>query len=287
MTTFAGTFGVPGNGGDGGPATSATLNYPVGVAVDAAGDVFISNLAGYSVREVDHSTGMINTVAGNGQSVTGNFQSLGNGGSPTDAQFDQPFGVAVDAAGDLFVTDSGYDDVREVVSGNSVVNFANTNISSPQTLSGIAGSGSLTVTGPGTLTIGGTSAYTGGTTVSGGSTLAMATTAALPSSGLITIGSGGRLVLGGGSGIGAKLGASSPAASSIAAASGVVSAANATATTAAPATVVQPTIAVRDAVFSESAATVVAPTKAARAVALAWVVAPTRPDKTNGRAVRA
>ena len=98
-----------GYSGDGGPATAAELNSPTGVAVDAAGDLFIADSGNNRIREVNLATGMITTVAGNG---TGGYS--GDGGPATAAELDYPEGVAVDAAGDLFIADSDNNRVREV-----------------------------------------------------------------------------------------------------------------------------------------------------------------------------
>ena len=100
ITTVAGN-GTAGYSGDGGPATAAELDVPAGVAVDAAGDIFIADTATTRIREVNHATGMITTVAGNG---TPGYS--GDGGPATAAELNYPEGVAVDTAGDLFIADT-------------------------------------------------------------------------------------------------------------------------------------------------------------------------------------
>jgi trimeric autotransporter adhesin len=95
ITTVAGT-GTGGFTGDGGPATAAQLSYPRGVAVDAAGNLYIADDANLRIRKV--SGGTITTVAGNGS-----FGFSGDGGAATAAQLFYPMGVAVDAAGNLYV----------------------------------------------------------------------------------------------------------------------------------------------------------------------------------------
>jgi trimeric autotransporter adhesin len=87
ITTFAGN-GITGNSGDNGPAIKATLNNPMGIAVDAAGDVFIADTYNYAVRKVSTS-GTITTVAGG-----------------SSALLNDPTGVAVDGAGSLFIADN-------------------------------------------------------------------------------------------------------------------------------------------------------------------------------------
>ena len=113
-------FTVAGNGtlgysGDDGPATAAALDYPKGVAVDAAGDLFIADSGNDVIREVVMATGDIITVAGNGKgagTINGGGYS-GDNGPATDAELNTPTGVAVDAAGDLFIADAGNSVVRQ------------------------------------------------------------------------------------------------------------------------------------------------------------------------------
>ena len=101
-----GTFGFS---GDGGPATNASLRFPVGVAVDASGNLFIADTSNRRVRRVDAATGVIDTVAGDG---TSGFS--GDGGPATSASLGGPSGVAVDASGNLFIADTGNDRIRKV-----------------------------------------------------------------------------------------------------------------------------------------------------------------------------
>ena len=115
IITVAGN-GTAGYSGDGGPATAATLNQPNGVAVDSAGDVFIVDGMNNAVREVLKATGDIITVAGNG---TAGYS--GDNGPATAALLNSPFGLAFDAAGDLFIADTGNSVVREVVEGTSEI----------------------------------------------------------------------------------------------------------------------------------------------------------------------
>ena len=91
ITTVAGN-GTVGYSGDGGPATSAQLNVPFGVAVDASGNLYIADAYNHRIRKVS-ATGIITTVAGNG---SGGYS--GDGGPATSAQLDGPQGVAVDGA---------------------------------------------------------------------------------------------------------------------------------------------------------------------------------------------
>jgi len=104
----------PGNG-DGGPATSATLGNPQGLAIDSAGNLYISDTSHDSVREVtsviDPAHSIINTVAGNG----GGCNSLGGDGGPAlDASLCYPEGLTIDQAGNLFFAQDGYNRIREI-----------------------------------------------------------------------------------------------------------------------------------------------------------------------------
>jgi uncharacterized protein (TIGR03437 family) len=107
ITTVAGN-GTSGYSGDGGPATSAQINRPSGVAVDGQGDIFIADGANNRVRKVSPG-GIITTVAGSGA-----FGFSGDGGPATGARFWYPQGVAVDVQGSLFITDSGNRRIRKV-----------------------------------------------------------------------------------------------------------------------------------------------------------------------------
>ncbi len=99
LTTIAGT-GSTGYSGDGGPATGAKLSLPTGVAVDAAGDLYIADNNNARIRMVTASTGNISTVAGTGAS---GFN--GDGGPGTSAALSSPYGVALDAAGNIYISD--------------------------------------------------------------------------------------------------------------------------------------------------------------------------------------
>lgn len=98
ITTFAGTGG-DGFSGDGGPAGSAMLSLPMSVSTGRSGEVFISDAGNSRVRKVAPG-GTITTIAGGG-----NFGSAGDGGPATSAALRQPRGVAVDAAGRVFIAD--------------------------------------------------------------------------------------------------------------------------------------------------------------------------------------
>jgi DNA-binding beta-propeller fold protein YncE len=122
--------GVAGYSGDGRPAVFAELNSPTGLAVDAQGNLYIADSANNVIRRVDAKTGIITTVAGDyaadkANDGLGGFS--GDGGPATSAQLNDPQGVAVDGAGDLFIADTFNNAIREVTPAgviSTVVNAA-------------------------------------------------------------------------------------------------------------------------------------------------------------------
>ncbi len=108
ITTVAGN-GTDGFSGDGGPATSAQLNCPSGVGIDAAGDLFIADYLNNRIRKVDAATGIINTIAGNG---TPGFS--GDGGPAASAEVNIPNDVDLDTAGNIYIADAGNNRLRKI-----------------------------------------------------------------------------------------------------------------------------------------------------------------------------
>jgi len=107
ITCIAGTANVSGYTGDNGQGTAAELDVCSGVAVDAAGNVFIADTYNNVIREVTKSTGIITTIAGNGYDQnTGNGAYAGDGGPATAAELNLPNGVAVDACDNVFSFES-------------------------------------------------------------------------------------------------------------------------------------------------------------------------------------
>src|SRR2546427_679482 len=115
ISTVAGS-GIPGFSGDGGPATSAQLNYPTSVAVDAAGNLLIADANNDLIRRVAVDTGIISTVAGSG--VAG---FSGDDGQATDAELNFPYYVAVDAASNLFIVDTTNSRIRKVTANTGII----------------------------------------------------------------------------------------------------------------------------------------------------------------------
>jgi uncharacterized protein (TIGR03437 family) len=134
IATIAGTIGKTGGTGDGGPATSATLYYPFGLALDSSGNLYIADGYNQEIRQVSALTHMIKTVAGNHSAG-----STGDGGPPTAASLNYPFGVAVDAQGNLYIADTFNEEIRKVTAGASPT--ISTIAGSAKLGSGLAGDG--------------------------------------------------------------------------------------------------------------------------------------------------
>jgi sugar lactone lactonase YvrE len=119
VTTVAGK-GIPGNSGNGGLATAATLNNPTGVALDAAGNLYIADQGNNLIRKVTAATGIISTIAGGGISASG-ADGLGDGGLATNALLYGPADVAVDASGNLYIADAFHHRIRLVNASTGVI----------------------------------------------------------------------------------------------------------------------------------------------------------------------
>ena len=113
ISTVVGT-GVAGFGGDGGPATAAQLNLPLGVAMDSAGVLYVTEYNNHRVRKIT-TDGKISTVAGIG---SGGFR--GDNGAAVSAQLNRPYGLAVDSAGDLYIADAENHRVRKVTADGKI-----------------------------------------------------------------------------------------------------------------------------------------------------------------------
>lgn len=142
IQTIAGT-GTAAYGGDGGPATQATLNFPGTPAIDSAGNIFIVDTVSNRIRRIQGGT--ISTVAGTGARGYG-----GDGGAPLQAMFADAFGIAIDAAGSIYIGDTANNRIRKIsglaAGGAPVITSAGvTNAASFQT--GIAPGAIITLFG--------------------------------------------------------------------------------------------------------------------------------------------
>jgi sugar lactone lactonase YvrE len=90
--------------GDGGPATSARITCPAGLALDSSNNLYIADAYSATVREVNAATGIIQTIAG----IAGKFGHAGDGGPGTSALLEYPTGLALDGQGNLFIADQDY-----------------------------------------------------------------------------------------------------------------------------------------------------------------------------------
>ncbi len=114
ITTIAGNGGS-GDDGDGGPAADAQLSFPQGLVVDSAGDLFIADSENDVVREVKAGSSIITTVVGG----DGGLLFSNPNGPATAATLANPDGIVVDSQGDIFIADSGFNVVQEVIESPS------------------------------------------------------------------------------------------------------------------------------------------------------------------------
>ncbi|MES2701743.1 MAG: T9SS type A sorting domain-containing protein [Bacteroidota bacterium] len=117
ISTVAGN-GTAGFSGDGGAATAATLNIPMGVAVDAAGNIYIADNMNHRIRKVNPA-GTISTIAGTGAS---GFS--GDGAAASAAQVSYPEGILADAAGNVYVGDYANNRIRRINTSGIITTFA-------------------------------------------------------------------------------------------------------------------------------------------------------------------
>ena len=115
ITTAVGT-GEKGYAGDGGPAARALLNGPFDVGFDAHGNLYFSDTFNHCIRRVDARTGVITTCAGCGEAGYS-----GDGGPATRARFNEPYGIAVDNAGNIYVADRHNHCVRRIDGSSGIV----------------------------------------------------------------------------------------------------------------------------------------------------------------------
>ena len=115
---------VAGNGteafaGDGGPATSASIDSPAGIAVDSGGNLYLADTHNGRIREVVAGTGIISTLAG-----TGAFGFAGDSGSATSAALAWPRGITVDSSGNVFLADTNNHRIRRISAAGIMTTIA-------------------------------------------------------------------------------------------------------------------------------------------------------------------
>jgi len=150
ITTIAG-IGSAGYTGDGGQATAASFNLPWAIAIDAGGNVYISDDQNHAIRKINTS-GIISTVAG-----TGTIGFSGDGGQATSAQLNYPNGIVLDALGNLYIADGGNNCIRKVntagiistIAGNGSTGFSGDG--GQATLAGMWNPDALAIDGAGNL----------------------------------------------------------------------------------------------------------------------------------------
>jgi hypothetical protein len=136
ISTFAGTD-TAGYTGDGGPATSAKLRFPTGIAVDATGNIYFAESGNNVIRKVNTS-GIISTFAG-----TDTADYSGDGGPATSAKLNQPVGVAIDSIGNIYIADYLNNVVRKVNTSGIISTIAGNNIADYSGDGGLATSAEL------------------------------------------------------------------------------------------------------------------------------------------------
>ncbi|MGB8259269.1 MAG: chitobiase/beta-hexosaminidase C-terminal domain-containing protein, partial [Terracidiphilus sp.] len=125
ITTVAGSGAhIPQSGciaiANGAPALTQPFCYPYSVAVDGAGNLFINDQGWSTIFKVTASDGAIGAVAGNGQ-FNNNYYDVGDGGLALDAPLGQPYGIAVDAAGNLYIADTNDSTIRRVDAQTGII----------------------------------------------------------------------------------------------------------------------------------------------------------------------
>lgn len=169
ISTVAGQLGVAGYSGDNGPATSALLAFPYGVAVDAGGSLYIAEAQNHVIRKVSgDASHTVSTLAG----TPGTPAYIGDGGPASMARLNAPSYINLDSAGNLYFLDSGNQAIRKITASPAPVTFPFATGSTTQSMNVI-----LSNTGTQTLNIASLAA-TGGFGSGGGSCGTSATLAA-------------------------------------------------------------------------------------------------------------
>ncbi|WP_299463096.1 choice-of-anchor D domain-containing protein [uncultured Microscilla sp.] len=116
ISTIAGN-GTASTTGDGGLATAATVNQPLGIYLDAAKNIYFAEFAGHRIRKINASDGKINTIVG-----TGTNSTSGNGADAGSATINQPTGIHIDISGNLYIAEFSGNVVRKVNASDNKIN---------------------------------------------------------------------------------------------------------------------------------------------------------------------
>ena len=117
LHAFAGD-GIPGNRGDGGPALEARFRGPHSLTLDRHGNIYTADLSNSTIRRIDAQTGVITTVAGCGRAGRG-----GDGGPALEAELDVHCGMAVDEAGNLYLSSEWQNTIRKVDAQTGIIDL--------------------------------------------------------------------------------------------------------------------------------------------------------------------
>ena len=124
INTVAGN-GVLAFAGDGGPAIAASLCFPQGIALDGRGNLYIADSANHRIRKVDSRSSFITTLAGAEAplftSCTNTSGNAGDGGPAAQARFNEPRGIAVDSAGNIYIADALNRLVRRIDAADGII----------------------------------------------------------------------------------------------------------------------------------------------------------------------
>ncbi len=115
LTTIAGAAGVTGNA-DGAGIATARFNSPRGIVADGSGNLYVTSTNAHSIRKIVIATGAVSTFAGSTGNQTGSTNATG-----TNARFNAPSGLAIDAAGNLYVADTNNALIRKITTPDAVV----------------------------------------------------------------------------------------------------------------------------------------------------------------------
>ncbi|MGP8215418.1 MAG: hypothetical protein ACLQQ4_07635 [Bacteroidia bacterium] len=110
VISFAGTE-KSGCSGDGGPATSATINFPIGICIDSVGNIYFSDSFCQAIHKINISTGIMTRIAGLCNGYPG---YNGDGGAANSAELDSPGGISFDNSGNLYIADANNNRIRKV-----------------------------------------------------------------------------------------------------------------------------------------------------------------------------